>query len=61
MLPSIWMPTDHIVSLLIAERDKLNRAIEDRPRGCKAPGPSSEMRGDSMRKNRGNQMPKLRL
>jgi hypothetical protein len=22
------MPTDHIVSLLIAERDKLNRAIE---------------------------------
>jgi hypothetical protein len=28
MLPSTWMPTDQIVSLLIAERDKLNRAIE---------------------------------
>jgi hypothetical protein len=25
---SIWMPTEHIVALLIAERDKLNRAIE---------------------------------
>jgi hypothetical protein len=34
MLPADWpcydflMPTDHIVALLIAERDKLNRAIE---------------------------------
>ena len=28
MLPSDLMPTDHIVSLLIAERDKLIRAIE---------------------------------
>lgn len=23
-----WMPTDHILALLIAERDKLDRAIE---------------------------------
>ena len=28
MLRSILMPTDHIVALLIAERDKVNRAIE---------------------------------
>jgi len=28
VLPLPLMPTDHIVSLLIAERDKLNRAIE---------------------------------
>jgi hypothetical protein len=28
MLPSLLMLTDQIVSLLIAERDKLNRAIE---------------------------------
>jgi hypothetical protein len=28
VLPSALMPTDHIVALLIAERDKLNRAIE---------------------------------
>ena len=28
MLISIWMPSEHIVALLIAERDKLNRAIE---------------------------------
>jgi hypothetical protein len=28
MLPSLLMLTDQIISLLIAERDKLNRAIE---------------------------------
>ena len=28
MLPSRLMPTDHILALLIAERDKLNRAID---------------------------------
>jgi hypothetical protein len=28
VIPSPLMPTDHIVSLLIAERDKLSRAID---------------------------------
>jgi hypothetical protein len=28
LLTSILMPTDHIIALLIAEREKLNRAIE---------------------------------
>jgi hypothetical protein len=28
LLPSSMMPTDHIVALLVAERDKLNKAIE---------------------------------
>jgi hypothetical protein len=31
------MPTDHIVSLLIAERDKLNRAIEALQGAAKKP------------------------
>src|ERR1700689_3559719 len=26
--PFLWMPTEYIIALLIAERDKLNRAIE---------------------------------
>jgi hypothetical protein len=32
------MPTDHILSLLIAERDKLNRAIEALGASVKRPG-----------------------
>jgi len=32
------MPTDHILTLLIAERDKLNRAIEALQGATKRPG-----------------------
>ena len=32
------MPTDHILTLLIAERDKLNRAIEALQGAAKRPG-----------------------
>jgi len=32
------MPTEHIVALLIAERDKLNRAIEALQGSAKRPG-----------------------
>jgi hypothetical protein len=32
------MPTDHIIALLIAERDKLNRAIDALQGGAKRPG-----------------------
>jgi hypothetical protein len=32
------MPTDHIIALLIAERDKLNRAIEALQGSAKRPG-----------------------
>jgi hypothetical protein len=38
VLPSTLMPTDHILSLLIAERDKLNRAIEALSAPVKRPG-----------------------
>ena len=38
MLPATLMPTDHIVSLLIAEREKLNRAIEALQGGVKRRG-----------------------
>ena len=38
MLPSNLMPTDYIIALLIAERDKLNRAIEALQGAAKRPG-----------------------
>jgi hypothetical protein len=39
LLPSSVMPTDHIVALLIAERDKLNDAIEALGGTAKAAAP----------------------
>jgi hypothetical protein len=38
VIRSLRMPTDHIVTLLIAERDKLNRAIEVLQGGAKRRG-----------------------
>ena len=40
MIPSRLMPTDHLVSLLIAERDKLSRAIEALQGSGNRPGPT---------------------
>jgi len=38
------MPTEHIIALLVEERDKLNRAIEALGRATKRPGRSGKSR-----------------
>ena len=51
------MPIDQIVSLLIAERDRLNRAIQELQGGSKGPGAKSSAAAAPARAARGHRKP----